>query len=134
MNKLLKWEKTGLKTPLARARGLGAAKSGVHHWMMQRMTAISNLVLGLWLLYSLVTNADLQYVAGAESWLANPVNAIAMILFVISSFYHAVLGCQVIIEDYVHNEGFKIFKLVGQRLIFLAMAIACIFSILQVAL
>tara|TARA_B100001750_G_C15440143_1_gene563116 strand:- start:434 stop:838 length:405 start_codon:yes stop_codon:yes gene_type:complete len=134
MNKLLKWEKTGLKTPLARARGLGAAKSGVHHWMMQRMTAISNLVLGLWLLYSLVTNADLQYVAGAESWLANPVNAIGMILFVISSFYHAVLGCQVIIEDYVHNEGFKIFKLVGQRLIFLAMAIACIFSILQVAL
>jgi succinate dehydrogenase / fumarate reductase membrane anchor subunit len=66
--------------------------------------------------------------------LSEPLNAICMILFVISSFYHAVLGSQVVIEDYIHHEGFKIFKLLGQRLLFFAMGVASIFSVLQVAL
>lgn len=134
MSRLIKWEKSGLKSPLSRARGLGSAKSGTHHWVMQRITAVSNLFLTLWLLWSLVMNPQLQYLSGAEKWLAEPLNAIGMILFVISTFYHSVLGGQVIIEDYIHNEGFKLFKLIGQKLVFTAMAIACIFSILQVAL
>lgn len=134
MSKLIKWEKSGLKSPLSRAKGLGSAKSGTHHWMMERITSVTTLILGIWFLYSVLFNPDLQYLAGAETWISNPINAVGMILFVISTFYHAALGCQVIIEDYVHHEGFKLIKLYGQRLILLTMAVACIFSILQVAL
>ena len=134
MSNLLKWEKSGLKSPLSRARGLGSAKSGTHHWIMQRITSVGNLFLGLWFLYSIIFNSDLKYLAGAESWLAEPFNAICMVLLIISFFYHAVLGAQVIVEDYIHHEGLKIIKLFGQRLVFFAMAVACIFSILQVAL
>lgn len=130
---LLKWEKGGLKTPTARARGLGSAKSGLDHWLAQRITAVANLVLGLWLLCSLVCNRDASYTE-AVLWMSEPVNAVAMILFVISSFYHAVLGMQVVTEDYIHHEGFKIVKLLGQRLVFFGLAVAAIFSILQVAL
>jgi len=134
MSSLIKWEKGGLKTPVAKARGLGSAKSGLDHWIAQRLTAVGNLVLGLWLLYSLITKPELAFYTGAIEWLSQPLNAVAMILFIISSFYHAVLGSQVIIEDYIHNEAFKILKLLGQRLLFFAMAVASIFSILQVAL
>lgn len=129
----MKWEDSGMKAPLARARGLGSAKDGVHHWFMQRVTAIANIPLMLWLVYSL---ADLRGAGFVEfsSWLSEPVNAILMILAVISIFYHAMLGTQVVTEDYIHNEGFKMVKLIGQKLFFFALAVACIFSILKIAL
>lgn len=130
---LLKWEKGGMKSPMVRARGLGSAKSGLDHWIMQRITAVGNLILGLWLIYAMVTNPDMSYTE-AILWLSEPLHAVAMILFIISSFYHAVLGSQVIVEDYIHAEGFKIFKLLGQRLVFFAMGAASIFAVLQVAL
>lgn len=133
MSSLIKWEKGGLKSPAARANGLGSAKSGTHHWLMQRITAVGNLILGLWLLYSLLTNVGMTY-TDAVLWISSPIHAVLMILFIITTFYHAVLGSQVIVEDYLHNEAFKLFKLLGQRLVFFAMAVACIFSILQVAL
>ncbi len=133
MSSLLKWHKGGLKSPLSRAHGLGSAKSGLDHWIMQRVTAVGNLILGLWLLWSMIAHAGMNYTE-AVLWISEPLNAVCMILFVISSFYHAVLGAQVIVEDYIHNEGFKLFKLLGQRLVFFAMGVACIFSVLQVAL
>ena len=130
---LLKWEKGGLKTSTARARGLGSAKSGVNHWLAQRITAVANLFLGLWLIWAIVSNRGMTYTE-ALLWLSEPFNAVAMILFIISSFYHAVLGSQVVIEDYIHNEAFKIFKLLGQRLVFFGLAVLAIFSVLQVDL
>lgn len=133
MSSLIKWEKGGLKSPNTRANGLGSAKSGLDHWMSQRITAVGNLILGLWFIYSMLSNIGMTYTQGVL-WLSEPLNAVGMILLVICSFYHAVLGAQVVIEDYIHHEGFKVFKLLGQRLVFFAMAVACIFSILQVAL
>lgn len=133
MSSLLKWNKGGLKSPVSRANGLGSAKSGLDHWLMQRITAVMNLGLGLWLIYSLVFCVGSTYTEAFE-FVSTPINAILLILFILSSFYHAVLGSQVVIEDYVHNEGFKIFKLLGQRILFFGMAVACVFSILQVAL
>jgi succinate dehydrogenase / fumarate reductase membrane anchor subunit len=130
---LLKWEKGGLKSPTARARGLGSAKSGVEHWMAQRVTAIGNLVLGLWFLYSIVVNRGMSYTE-ALLWLSDPINAVAMILFVVCSFYHAVLGFQTVVEDYIHHEGFKIAKLIGIKLVYFALAVLAVFSVLQVAL
>jgi len=129
----LKWQDDGLKGPLARAKGLGSAGEGSEHWFMQRVTAISNLILMIWLLSSVVTN-----IAGADhaeftAWLSMPINAILMILSVISIFYHAALGCQVIAEDYIHNEALKFIKLIGIKLFFFGTAVACIFSILKIA-
>ncbi len=129
----LKWEDKGIKSPLARARGLGSAHDGTTHWMHQRITAISNLVLVIWLMISL-KSMEVENYLEVTIWLSNPINAILLILTVISTFYHAALGSQVVVEDYIHNEGFKFFKLVGQKLFFFAMAVACIFSILKMAL
>ena len=128
----LKWEKSGMTSPLRRAKGLGSAKEGTDHWFMQRVTAIANLPLMLWLVYSAVQNAGATH-AEFTSWLAHPINAILMILVIISVFYHAKLGSQVVTEDYIHSEGLKMVKLIGQKLFFFGMAIAAIFSVLKIA-
>lgn len=128
----MKWEAGGLKSPLARAKGLGSISEGADHWISQRITAIANIPLMIWLVYSIINMIGASYYEFG-AWLAEPLNAILMILVVLSTFYHAVLGSQVVIEDYIHNEGFKLFKLIGQKLFFIAMGVAAIFSILKVA-
>ncbi len=106
---------------------------GTHHWLHQRITAIVNLPLMLWLIWS-VTHMTGWSHAEFTGWLSAPVNAGLMILAIISIFYHAALGAQVIIEDYVHNEACKAVKLTGVKLFFIAAAVACIFSILKISL
>lgn len=122
-----------IQSPLAKARGLGSAKDGTAHWIKQRLTAVANVFLVLWVIGSLVALPLGEYDTVTQ-WLAKPWNAILMVLTVISVFTHAVLGSEVIIEDYVHNKPFKIFKLVAVKFVYFALAVACIFSILKVAL
>ncbi|MAF97148.1 MAG: succinate dehydrogenase, hydrophobic membrane anchor protein [Micavibrio sp.] len=129
----LKWDKSGMKTPLARARGLGAAGHGSDHWMAQRITAFANVPLVIWFVYSLVSLKGADYVS-FTTWLAEPVNAILAILFIISNFYHAALGLQVVIEDYIHCEVMKTVKLVVMKLVLFGLGTAAIFSILKIAL
>jgi succinate dehydrogenase / fumarate reductase membrane anchor subunit len=119
-------------TPLARARGLGAAHGGVGHWKLQRLTAISNAVLVLWFVFSAMALAGASY-GEVRAWLASPVTATLMILLVLSVFQHAPLGLQVIIEDYVHHPGTRIAALVLVRLVVAGLAVACIVAILTVA-
>ncbi len=121
------------RTPIRRARGLGSAHAGVHHWTVQRLTAISNVPLVLWFIASAVSLSGATYAETVE-WLASPITATLMILLVISVFYHAKLGLQVIIEDYVHQRGAKIASLAAVTLVIFAMAIACIVAILSVSL
>lgn len=128
----MKWEKGGLKSPMARAKGLGSANSGVDHWFSQRVTAIANIPLVIWAIWAVVHNLGASYVE-FTTWLSHPLNAILMILFVISTFYHAYLGTQVVTEDYVHNEGFKLAKLIGQKLFFFAIGTASVFAVLKIA-
>ena len=96
----------GNGTSIGRVRGLGSAHEGAHHWLLQRFTAIGNLVLMLFLAVSLALLADYSYgtVAG---WAAQTVPATALALLIISVFWHARLGLQVLIEDYVHDAGTK---------------------------
>ncbi|AKM07471.1 succinate dehydrogenase, hydrophobic membrane anchor protein [Pelagerythrobacter marensis] len=96
----------GNGTSIGRVRGLGSAHEGVHHWLLQRFTAVGNLVLVLWLASSFVLLPDLSY-ATVSSYLAAPVPATAMALLIVSTFWHARLGLQVMIEDYVHTPGNK---------------------------
>ncbi|MCM2343910.1 MAG: succinate dehydrogenase, hydrophobic membrane anchor protein [Alphaproteobacteria bacterium] len=119
-------------SPLARARGAGSAHHGAGHWLHQRITALANIPLMLWLVWSVVHMQDWNY-AAVSLWLAQPINAILMILAVLSTFYHAALGAQVVVEDYIHHPGFKMVKLIGLRLFFIAAAVASVFSILKVA-
>lgn len=96
----------GNGTSIGRVRGLGSAHSGAHHWLVQRFTAIGNLFSGLWLVFSLLTLPNLEHATVIE-WIAKPVPATAMVLLVISSFWHARLGVQVVIEDYFHEHANK---------------------------
>ena len=121
------------RTPIAKARGLGAARSGLHHWKMQRLTAISNLLLVLWFMFSAMALSGSGY-DQVRAWLASPVTASLMVLLIISTFYHARLGLQVVVEDYVHHEGARIASLVAIALIVLALAVACVVAVLSVAI
>ena len=123
----------GVQSPIARARGLGPAREGVSHWIRQRLTAISNIVLVLWFVFSAMALAGAGY-EEVRAWLASPVPASLMILLVISTFYHARLGVQVVIEDYVHHEGAKIGSLAAVTLITFALAVACIVAVLKIAI
>ena len=122
-----------LRTDLGRVRGLGSAKEGVHHWWMQRLTAIALVPLILWFVAALAGLAGAGHTETVE-WLGSPLVAIAMILTVVATLYHAALGVQVVIEDYVHHEGLKFFWLIAAKFIFLVFGIAAVFSLLKLAL
>ena len=96
----------GNGTSIGRVRGLGSAHEGAHPWLVQRFTAIGNLALMLFLAFSLALLPDYSYgtVAG---WAAQTLPATALALLIISVFWHARLGLQVLIEDYVHDAGTK---------------------------
>ena len=122
----------GNGTSIGRVRGLGSAHHGAHHWLVQRTTAIGNVVLMAWLLASFMMMGDFGY-ASVAGWLAQPIAAVPMILLVISLFWHARLGLQVVIEDYLHNEVVKIGALVAVKFgCFVLGTIGC-FAILKVA-
>lgn len=96
----------GNGTSIGRVRGLGSAHHGAHHWLVQRTTAIGNVVLMAWLLASFVMLSDFSY-GSVTKWLVQPISAVPMMLLVISLFWHARIGLQVVVEDYIHNTGSK---------------------------
>lgn len=96
----------GNGTSIGRVRGLGSAHSGTHHWLVQRFTAIANLLLTVWLVVSLLLLPDFGFAAVRE-WLARPVPATLMGLLVITTIWHARLGVQTVVEDYVHEHANK---------------------------
>tara|TARA_B100001179_G_scaffold19170_1_gene11977 strand:- start:97 stop:483 length:387 start_codon:yes stop_codon:yes gene_type:complete len=93
-------------TPIGRVRGLGPAHEGAHHWLMQRFTAIGNLVLMLFLAISLALLPAYDYATVTE-WASRTLPATALALLIVSVFWHARLGLQVLVEDYVHDAGSK---------------------------
>ena len=121
------------RSPIARVRGLGAAGTGVGHWTRQRLTAISNLVLLLWLVVSVFALAGADY-AEVRAWLASPISASLMILLIVSICYHARLGLQVVVEDYVHHDPARIAILIAIPLILTGIAVTCIVAVLKVSL
>lgn len=122
-----------LKTPLARARGLGAAHGGTHHWWVQRLTAIALLPLLPWFAISLASLATADH-ATAATWLARPLNAILTLALLASLFHHMHLGLQVVIEDYIHGHGRKLAALLAVKYATALLAIAAAFAVLKVAL
>ena len=103
--------KPTIMTPLKRARGLGAARSGIHHFWVQRVTALALIPLTVWFMVALVIHVVGQDADAVRIWLHQPITALVLAALMIALFWHAKLGVQTIIEDYVHCEGKKIFTL-----------------------
>lgn len=120
-------------TSIGKVRGLGSAHNGGHHWLLQRFTAIGNLVLVLWLIISLLLLPGFSYGAVRE-WLHRPVPATAMALLLISTFWHARLGMQVMLEDYVHTPANKFACIAALNLAAFAGAAFGLFCVVRLAL
>jgi succinate dehydrogenase / fumarate reductase membrane anchor subunit len=121
-----------METPLGRVRGLGSARSGAVHWWHERLTSISTFLLLIWFFVSLLRLPDLQYTTVA-AWLAAPLAAVPMLLLIVSVFWHLSSGLRVVVEDYVHEEGGKLFWLVLINFASLFAAGLCIFAVLRIA-
>ena len=122
-----------LRTPISHIRGLGSVKDGLGHWTMQRLTAIANLLLIAWFLISAMMLAGADY-QETKAWLASPVSASLMLLLIASVFYHAKLGLQVVIEDYVHHEGLKIAAVTAVTLATIGLGVTSAVAVLKTSL
>lgn len=122
-----------LRSPLGQAQGLGAAKEGVSHWWVQRLTGAALVPLGLWFVFSLASLTGMDYVH-IRTWLHGPVNASLMVLMLIATFYHLQLGMQVIVEDYVHSGKAKLLILVVINFGCWLLGAASILSVLKIFL
>lgn len=120
------------QTPLAKVKGVGAAHEGVHHWIHQRISAVALIFLGLWLVYSLACHGNDSY-TDVITWLANPWTATGMFLFTIAVTYHAVLGIQVIVEDYIHSPFWRYISLLFLKLILFLIPVLSLFFLIRIA-
>ena len=120
------------RSPLARAAGLGSAKSGFEHWWTERVTAVALVPLTVWFAASLIAHSGSDYETFI-AWLGSPVAAVLMILLLVALFWHTALGLQVVIEDYVHS-GAKLWALLAMRFLCFGLAAAGIVATLRVAL
>lgn len=122
----------GYKTDHTRARGLGAAHHGAGHWIAERVSAIALAPLSLWLVYSAIKLARADYRA-ASSWVANPVNAVLLVLMAAVSFWHMHAGLRVVIEDYIHKAFSKVSLLILNLFVCVLFGALGIFAVLTVA-
>jgi succinate dehydrogenase / fumarate reductase membrane anchor subunit len=122
-----------LRTPLARARGLGSARDGLHHWWAQRLTAIALIPLVVWFAISLVMLSGADYDI-ARAWIGSPLVMVLLILTISIGLHHGQLGIQVVIEDYVHGDGWKLALIVAVRFIAVVFGLAAVVAILRIGL
>jgi succinate dehydrogenase membrane anchor subunit len=120
-----------LRTPLSRARGLGSAKEGVHHFWAQRITAVALIPLVAWFAISLIMMSGADY-AVVRAWIGSPAVMVLLVLTIVIGLHHGQLGLQVVIEDYVHNDGVKLALIVLMRFIAVFFGLAAIVAILRI--
>lgn len=121
------------RSPLARAVGLGSARSGTEQWWAERISAVALVPLTIWLVISLIVHSRSDY-ARFVAWLRNPGVTIAMSVLLMFLFYHTALGLEVIVGDYVHSAAKKYAAIIAIRLCCFALAVAGIIATLEIAL
>jgi succinate dehydrogenase / fumarate reductase membrane anchor subunit len=119
------------RTPLARARGLGSAKDGVGHWWAQRLTAIALIPLVVWFAISLVMLSGADYTV-VRAWIGAPLVMMLLVLTISVGLYHGQLGMQVVIEDYVGSDGWKLALIVIVKFIAVLFGLGAIVAILRI--
>lgn len=122
-----------LRSELGRVRGLGSAKSGLHHWWHQRLTAMALIPLTLWFVNGVLGHMDASHEA-LITWMSSPFVSTMLVAFLLALFYHAKLGLQVVIEDYVHNEFHKIALLTIMKLLVAFAALLGVVAVLRISL
>lgn len=122
-----------LRSPLSKAIGSGSAKHGFSHWWWQRVTAVALIPLLLWFIASLVSLIGQDY-ASVNAWLSGPVNATLMLVFVLTTLYHAQTGLQVVIEDYIHTKWLNLTVLLTVKFASVLLAVSAILSIMKVVI
>lgn len=123
--------KSAMRTPLARVRGLGSAKSGTGHFWLQRVTAVANVVLTVVFLAVVICLVGKPY-AAAVATLSHPLVSILMLLFIVSGAVHMRIGMQVVIEDYLHG-GLKVAAVMANTFFAIAVGAACVFAVLKLS-
>ena len=121
-----------MRTPLARVRGLGSARSGTGHFWHQRLTAVSNIFVVTAFVVILVSVLGRSHAAVVQI-LGSPLVAIVMLLFIASITYHMKLGMQIIIEDYVHDEKWKFAAVIANTFFAIVVAAAAVYAILKLS-
>jgi succinate dehydrogenase / fumarate reductase membrane anchor subunit len=121
------------RTPLKQVRGLGSAKEGTQHFFVQRLTAIALIFLACWFLYFVVSLMQADYLTASDA-VAKPWNATLLIAFLVAMFWHAQLGMQVVIEDYVHSHGLALAAQITVRFLCILGALASVFAVVIIAL
>ncbi len=122
-----------LQTPLKRVSGLGSARSGTHHFIIQRVTAVALVPLVLWAIWLALALLHADY-SQARALVHEPANALLLIAFVIASFWHAQLGVQVVIEDYVHTRWLEVVAQLAVRFVCVIGALASVLAVVRIAL
>lgn len=121
-----------LRSPLGRVRGAGSAKSGAHHWWMQRVTSIALLPLTIWFIVAMATNAGMTHTE-AMLWIGRPLNAVLLLALVGLTFHHTAAGLQVVIEDYLHNEWTRMAAILVVKGVCWLLGIAAVLAVLRIA-
>jgi succinate dehydrogenase / fumarate reductase membrane anchor subunit len=124
--------RVSMRTPLARAKGLGAAGHGAEHWWLHRMTAVSNIPL-IVAFVIIVASLAFRPWEQAVATVSRPLIALLLILTVISVTNHMRLGMQIIIEDYLHDKGWKLAAVIGNNFYAVVIAVACLWAILKIS-
>lgn len=121
-----------LRSPVARVRGLGSAKSGTQHWWHQRVSAVALILLVAWFVVSLILKAPAEQ-AHVRAWVSSPVTMVMLIMTILFGLWHAALGMQVVVEDYVHSEGMKIGLILLIKCLAALAAVAAVVAIFRMA-
>ncbi|HUS98412.1 MAG TPA: succinate dehydrogenase, hydrophobic membrane anchor protein [Hyphomicrobiaceae bacterium] len=121
-----------MRTPLKNVRHLGSAKEGADHFWKQRLTAVANVFLAIWLVWLIVHLAGADH-AAVKVAIGNPLVALGLLLVVLSGIIHMRLGMQVIIEDYIHGEGMKVMLLMLNTFFAIVVGLACVYAVLKLS-
>ena len=119
------------QTPLHKVQGLGASHSGTGHFWRERVTAVALIPLSLWFGFAILGLVGTNEVVMVQ-FLAHPWNALLMAAFAVTTLYHMSLGLQVVIDDYVHTAGMKVFLLLVVRVVVIAIIATCVFALIRI--
>ena len=122
-----------LRSSLGRARGLGAARTGLHHWWVERLEAIALVPLTIWFIWSLLHLLGASQ-GDVSDWLSSPVSMTLMLILIVATFHHFSLGVESVLNDYVHQPAIRLWSLLAVKAACLVLALICIISVLRIGL